>query len=616
MRQAFAATALLLAATSLAHAAGYSVPTLIDGTTPDLRGIWQARGTAYVNIEGHRGGAGVAAARSSIVDPADGRIPYKSAALAKRDENQRDRAQRDPAHLCYQAGVPRAVLLPRPFQIVQSPGNLAIVYEDSHAYRIVYPDSRPHYTGVDWWMGDSRGHWEGNVLVVDVTTQNDYTWLDAAGNHHTNNIHVVERYTRTAPDRMSYEATIDDSAVYTRAWTLRTTLYRDTRPGARIREDECIEDEFGVRRRISPADPHNLLINDYRRWQQPAAAAAAVAPAATAPAPIASASAIPRLPDGKPDFQGNWFRRSLYGPTGFNPAAGGNDANFSARAGGGGPNQRDGDLRVIQGATVPYLPEALAEAKWRKTNQYLDGEPRCHLAGVPRAHEQPPYPHLIIQDEKYLTILYEYVHEPRIIPLDGSAHPQNYTAWDGDSRGHWEGDTLVVDVRNFNGRVWLDMVGNFVDENLHVIERYRLLDADHYEYQVTLEDPTVFSRPWSYKITVLRQPGKDQILEYGCLEGEGDLANYADVRAAELAARADEHAIRGCLRGQPGGDYQLLVGKGRKVQVVPVAGIKDQLPALLDREVRFGGQWRGDGQRAFSAESARAIAEGCTAGKW
>jgi hypothetical protein len=343
--------------------------------------------------------------------------------------------------------------------------------------------------------------------------------------------------------------------------------------------------------------------------QQPSAAIAAAPPAAI----------IPRMPDGKPDLQGNWFRRSLYGPSGFNPAAAGDDASLTARAGGGNPNQRDSDLRIIQKTPVPYLPEALAEAKWRRVNQYLDGEPRCHLAGVPRAHEQPPYPHLIIQDEKYLTILYEYVHEPRIIPLDGSAHPKNYTAWDGDSRGHWEGDTLVVDVRNFNGRVWLDMAGNFVDENLHVIERYRLLDANTYEYDVTIEDPTVFLKPWSYKLTVLRQPGKDQILEYGCLEGEGDLANYADVRAAELAARTDQHAIRGCLRGEPGkpdGDYQLLVGKGRSVKVLPVASLKDKLPELLDREVRFGGQWKDNGDNEFSAESARAIAEGCTAGKW
>ena len=269
MRGPSAFAALLLLAAAGVQAAGYAVPVLVDGKTPDLRGIWQARGTAYLNLEGHKGGKGLAASRSIIVDPADGRIPYKPEALQKRDENFRAREQRDPATLCYQPGVPRAVLLPSPFQVVQSPGNIAFVYTEAHSFRIVYPESRPHYTGVDWWMGDSRGRWEGSTLVVDVTTQNNDTWLDSAGNHHTDNIHVVERYTRVARDRMIYEATIEDPDTYTRPWTIRTTLYRDLRPGARIAEDECLEDEFGVRRRVLPTDPHSLLINDYRRWKKP-----------------------------------------------------------------------------------------------------------------------------------------------------------------------------------------------------------------------------------------------------------------------------------------------------------------------------------------------------------
>ena len=365
--------------------------------------------------------------------------------------------------------------------------------------------------------------------------------------------------------------------------------------------------------------------------------AACLLPAlALAQQPAAPGSDIPRMLDGKPDFQGNWFKRSMYGPTGINPRVAPQAGDPASGAGGGpgaGPGGgrgndafaaartlRGGDLkRIIDGVEVPYLPEALAEARWRKINQYLDGEPRCHLAGVPRAAEQPPYPHLIIQDEHTLTILYEYVHEPRIIPLDGSPHPKNYRSWDGDSRGHWEGDTLVVDVANFNGRSWLDMEGNFVDENLHVIERYRLLDANTYEYSATLEDPTVFAKPWTFTLKVLRQPNADQILEYGCLEGEGDLNNYADVIEARKAAYTDAHAIRGCLRGEPGkpdGDYELLIGQGRKVKLVPQTSLQARLPELIDREVRFGGQWQGTDQKAFTAETARAISEGCTASKW
>ncbi|MGC4029787.1 MAG: hypothetical protein QM696_13055 [Steroidobacteraceae bacterium] len=260
------------AAASVASA--YSPGKLYDGKTPDLRGIWQARGTAYVNIEGHKGGKGVAPSRSIIVDPADGKIPYKPEALAKRDENFRNRNEADPSLRCSQAGVPRITYLPTPFQIVQSPGYTAFVYQDNHSYRIIYPSTKPHLTGVDWWMGDSRGHWEGDTLVVDVTTQNDLTWLDASGNPHSSDIHVVERYTPTGPDTMTYEARIEDPNTYTRPWTLRTTLYRNTAKGARIIEDECLEDIHGVFRHISPTDPANLLRNNYRRWLLPADGAA------------------------------------------------------------------------------------------------------------------------------------------------------------------------------------------------------------------------------------------------------------------------------------------------------------------------------------------------------
>ena len=113
---------------------------------------------------------------------------------------------------------------------------------------------------------------------------------------------------------------------------------------------------------------------------------------------------------------------------------------------------------------------------------YEDPEARCHLPGVPRALDQPGglYPVQIIQDEKSVALLHEAMHDVRIIPTDNSAHPRNYWAWDGDSRGRWEGDTLVVDVSNFNGRTWLDMAANFVDENEHVVERFSLVGSRHH----------------------------------------------------------------------------------------------------------------------------------------
>jgi len=247
--------------------AAYVPKRLVDARTPDFRGIWQAEGTAYANIEGHPGGNGLAPARSIIVDPPDGRIPYTKEALARRQENSKNRATLDPSIKCYQAGVPRATYLPTPLQILQSPGNFAIVYQENHAFRVFHPDSRPHFDSADWWMADTRYRWDGDTLVADVASMTDGVWFDQAGNFHSTEVHIVERYRMTGANTLEYEARVEDPVVYTRPWTLRTVLRRVTRPGARIIEDECLEDANGVRHHISPSDPRNLLKSDYSRWK-------------------------------------------------------------------------------------------------------------------------------------------------------------------------------------------------------------------------------------------------------------------------------------------------------------------------------------------------------------
>jgi hypothetical protein len=238
---------------------------LWDGTTPDFRGIWQVRDTAYVNIEGHPGSKGIAASKSIVVDPPDGRIPYKPEALARRRDNYRARATADPAVYCYQPGVPRATYLPTPLQILQSPGNFAIVYQENHSFRVFQAAARPHFDNADWWMGDTRYRWDGDTLVADVASLTDQVWLDQAGNFHSTEVHILERYRLTGPDTLEYEARIEDPVVYTRPWTLRTVLFRLKQAGARIIEDECLEDASGVRHHVSPYDPKNLLKSNYSR---------------------------------------------------------------------------------------------------------------------------------------------------------------------------------------------------------------------------------------------------------------------------------------------------------------------------------------------------------------
>ena len=244
----------------------------------------------------------------------------------------------------------------------------------------------------------------------------------------------------------------------------------------------------------------------------------------------APGTALRRLPDGHPDLQGLWLKSAggfqglfIGSLDGTNLAAGGRGGRGGGRGAGGGPG----------GFAPPryeYTAEAEAERKDRVRRGYEDPEARCHLPGVPRALDQPAglYPVQIIQDEKSVALLHEAMHDVRIIPTDNSPHPKNYWAWDGDSRGRWEGDTLVVDVSNFNGRTWLDMAGNFVDENEHVVERFTLVDHDTIQYEATITDPTVFVRPVQMRFTLKRVPAEQQILEYSCLEGERSLQHYTD----------------------------------------------------------------------------------------
>jgi hypothetical protein len=204
----------------------------------DLRGIWMAENNADANLE----------RAHVIVDPPDGKIPYRPEAAAQQKQNFANRANGDPETKCFQPGVPRAAYLRSPFQIFQNDRAVYIVYQDAHSYRIIYLNGSPHNDGLAYAMGDSRGHWEGNTLVADVASFSGTTWLDAAGDYHSDELHVVERYTRMNHDTLMYEATIEDPNVFTRPWTIRMLLRRQK--GIQILEDECEEGENGRRHHV------------------------------------------------------------------------------------------------------------------------------------------------------------------------------------------------------------------------------------------------------------------------------------------------------------------------------------------------------------------------------
>jgi hypothetical protein len=213
----------------------YTPPRTSNGN-PDLQGIWQVLNTAAWDIQDHPARLNVPAGQGVVEG---NEIPYQSWAAAKKKENFENRLTADPLAKCYLPGVPRITYMPFPFQIFQIANAVILIHEYVHAVRTIYTD-RPHLPGpIDFWLGMSRGRWEADTLVVDSVHFNDETWFDAAGNFHSDALHVVERFTRTGPDHIAYEVTIEDPKVFTRPWKMNMLLYRRLEKDAQVLDYEC-----------------------------------------------------------------------------------------------------------------------------------------------------------------------------------------------------------------------------------------------------------------------------------------------------------------------------------------------------------------------------------------
>jgi hypothetical protein len=254
------AISFVVAPVSGQQAATYRAPRTPDGH-PDLNGIWQANNEANWDIQMHvarpalalrAGPYGPVPAKEVLalgavgsVPPGIGvvegnEIPYTPAALAQKKKNQDNWLTSDPEIKCYLPGVPRATYMPYPFQIFQSPKAFFVAYEYAGATRNVYLKD-PGPAPVDSWMGQSVGRWEGETFVIDVTGFNDSSWFDRSGNFHSEALHVVERYTRTSPDVLQYEATIEDPKTFTRPWKMSMPLYRRAEKNAQLMDFKCVE---------------------------------------------------------------------------------------------------------------------------------------------------------------------------------------------------------------------------------------------------------------------------------------------------------------------------------------------------------------------------------------
>jgi hypothetical protein len=249
-----------LGASALGDTHAYKPRHLPDGH-PDFNGVWEAMNGANWDIEPHLARAALALRPGPVVPvpakevvalgavgsvPAGlgvvegGEIPYKPQAKAQRDDNRAHYLERDPEIKCYLPGAPRANYMPYPFQIFQSAKEMLFVYEYAGAVRnIVFKDPGP--APIDSWMGQSVAHWDGDTLVVNVTGLNDSTWFDRAGNFHSANMTVTERYTLIDPDTIRYEAEITDPDTFTRPWKMSMNLYRRKGEDARLQQFKCVE---------------------------------------------------------------------------------------------------------------------------------------------------------------------------------------------------------------------------------------------------------------------------------------------------------------------------------------------------------------------------------------
>ena len=225
---------------AMAKAKGFNPPRTPDGK-PDFRGYWNRIGIRNLeNIEEHAESFDGSGGKSAIVDPANGRVPYQPWAAEKRRTNYS--IYHNPHALCLPTGSPKVGYSGGVNRILQTPGSLVFLADYAHVYRVVPTDDRPHVgPALRLFMGDSRGRWEGNTLVIDVTNLDDRTWLDAIGNFYSNAVHVVERWTMFHADVIHVEATIDDPKVYTRPWTIAFGLRRYTEPGYEMWENACVE---------------------------------------------------------------------------------------------------------------------------------------------------------------------------------------------------------------------------------------------------------------------------------------------------------------------------------------------------------------------------------------
>jgi hypothetical protein len=238
-------------------------PARVADGKPNFNGIWQVTNTANWDLLAHTirpavGQPGVYEGTEVLaapvlalgavggVPPGPGvvegnEIPYTPEAAAQKQDNADHWLDRDPEVRCYLPGTPRAMYMPYPMQIVQGTDTVFVRFAYARASRTIHMRQDAQGPPDDMWMGFSRGRWEGDTLVVDVTDFNDKTWFSRAGDFHSSALKLVERFTPITPDAIRYEVTVEDPNVFTRPWMMSMVLYRQLEANAELMDYDCVE---------------------------------------------------------------------------------------------------------------------------------------------------------------------------------------------------------------------------------------------------------------------------------------------------------------------------------------------------------------------------------------
>ncbi len=315
-------------------------------------------------------------------------------------------------------------------------------------------------------------------------------------------------------DTIQYEAAIEDPKVFTKAWKISMPFFRQKNMD-RLMEYQC---------QAELEESNGAFERDPRTWYpEPGAPPSPLGPPATLPPSgnlpeVKVAANIRRTADGKPDLTGY-----------YQSNAGG--ANYGLEKHG-----RDFLTPATRGVVIDPPDGMLPAQTWARTERvdrelpqrgYDDPTAHCFVAGVPRSMYVPS-PFQLIQTPNYIVMLFERMSW-RIVPLDGRAHiPDTIRLWQGDSVGHWEGDVLVVETANLNGKTWLNEVGEVVTHAEKVVERFIPSDANRITYRATVSDPIAYTKPWTIEVPLNKE--SEELLEVACHEDNGDLQHLKDVR--------------------------------------------------------------------------------------